>query len=535
PVVRVVASEWSSPPQVCTVGATRKALEEGSELPGNLVLCDTPEAASNLQDLWAAYQCVAPLTVALVVKQESIVSSKSKQLESTVFSKGTQCASLVSVGRQGNLRNEVVRVVCSQLSEQDGPVPRRAITTKIPVSSVISKVTVRLLAPQCFRQFVAGVESEDDPRVIISEWAKLLGCPLADLTGGTWERISDKSGSVVVGHLRVSTSLAQKIVNLSGSRALFATRTTFEGSLLKLRRVVDISAFLLSQGWRQVQVITRRKSWTKGNPPEWIFQGLKPDGSPTDQTTWFYADESTQLSVGPVPPRKRAPAEATSIPGPRKRWVDQDGKGTVRTGDVDAGVSQREQQKLKRDVAPGEGPMDWDGDDENPIFHPSLFLAADTQIDEDVDLMDDDELATRADKRLLDELPAEWGFREVGGSGDCAFRAVAWSLSRAQGKKLEDPEALQREAARLRLLTVGHISKHAARFSESWAADPEETKSDRAGQTASISTFAEYKEAAAGRHFYADGIMLQALSERIACPLVIWAWNPELDVWNRSV
>ena len=230
PVVRVVASEWSSPPQVSTVGAIRKALEEGSELPGNLVLCDTTEGVSNLQALWAAYQCVAPVTVALVAKQESTVSSKDKQQESTVSSKGMQSESLVSVGRQGSLRNEVVRVVCSQLSEQAGPVPKRAITTKIPVSSVVSKVTVRLLAPQCFRQFVAGVETEDDSRVIISEWAKLLECPLADLTGGTWERISDKSGNVVVGHLRVSRSLAHKIVNLSGTRAAPSSKTKASSS-----------------------------------------------------------------------------------------------------------------------------------------------------------------------------------------------------------------------------------------------------------------------------------------------------------------
>ena len=316
------------------------------------------------------------------------------------------------------------------------------------------------------------------------------------------------------------------------------------------------TAFLLSQGWHQVQVITRRKSWTKGNPPEWIFQGLKPDGSPADQSTWFYADEDTQLSVGPVPPRKRIPAEATSIPGPRKRWVDQEGKasnsntvsdeaprsgvfsvaqGVVRTIDGDSGLKLPEQRKPKRDAVVTQEAMDWDGEDENPIFHPPHLGAAMTQIDEDVDLMTDEELAARADARLLAELPEGWDFHEVGGSGDCAFRAIAWALSRAQNKQIEDPEALQREAARLRLLSVGHIGNHAARFSESWAADPEESKSDRAGQTSPITTFAESKEAAAGRHFYADGIMLQALSERIACPLVIWAWNPELDMWNRSV
>ena len=339
----------SSPPQVSTVGAIRKALEEGSELPGNLVLCDTTEGVSNLQALWAAYQCVAPVTVALVAKQESTVSSKGKKQESTVSNKGMQSESLVSVGRQGSLRNEVVRVVCSQLSEQAGPVPKRAITTKIPVSSVVTKVTVRLLAPQCFRQFVAGVETEDDPRDIISEWAKLLECPLADLTGGTWERISDKSGSVVVGHLRVSRSLAHKIVNLSGTRALFATRLDKaverpqvawvpkpkdESTEDYLRRVaaeaqtrrvsqvfrqgfrqggmsnlglsgvpasefdksavkqwllhmapkswtqIDISAFLLSQGWRQAQVITRRKSWTKGQSSRMDLPGSQTGRKP---------------------------------------------------------------------------------------------------------------------------------------------------------------------------------------------------------------------------------------------------------------
>ena len=67
-------------------------------------------------------------------------------------------------------------------------------------------------------------------------------------------------------------------------------------------------------------------------------------------------------------------------------------------------------------------------------------------------------------------------FHDAGGSGDCAFRAIAWNLSRAQGKQLSDEEALQSEAARLRLLSVGHLGKHASRFSESWAEDPAETK-----------------------------------------------------------
>ena len=251
-----------------------------------------------------------------------------------------------------------------------------------------------------------------------------------------------------------------------------------------------------------MQVVTIRKSWTRGNPPEWIFPGVRPEGCPSDQITWFYADENTQLSVGPLPPRKRAPAEATSLPAPLKRWVDRDAEtsstgaktgegpvsglgagpsaqGTVRTADDDDRQdegAQRAQQKPKRETVLGEGPMDWDGSDDSVVFYPSEMGAALAQIDEDVDLMSDEELAARADARLLKELPLGWAFQEVGSDGDCAFRALAWSLSKAQGVSIDGPEALQREAARLRLLAVGHISNHAARFSESWACDPAEQK-----------------------------------------------------------
>ena len=56
----------------------------------------------------------------------------------------------------------------------------------------------------------------------------MLGCPLADLTGGNWERaerVDDpKAGPVVIGHLRVAATLATKIVSKSGTRGLFSTR-----------------------------------------------------------------------------------------------------------------------------------------------------------------------------------------------------------------------------------------------------------------------------------------------------------------------
>ena len=86
----------------------------------------------------------------------------------------------------------------------------------------------------------------------------------------------------------------------------------------------DISAFLLSQGWGQVKVLDRRKSLTKGSPPEWLFQGLRPTESSPEQSSWVYADEDNTMSVSVAPPRKRKQVASCTLQGPRKRWVDQD-------------------------------------------------------------------------------------------------------------------------------------------------------------------------------------------------------------------
>ena len=69
--------------------------------------------------------------------------------------------------------------------------------------------------------------------------------------------------------------------------------------------------------------MNRRKSWDRGSPPEWVFEGLKPDGSAKDQNTWTYADENHAVSVGPAPAGKRPSMTKVSVPSPRKRWVDK--------------------------------------------------------------------------------------------------------------------------------------------------------------------------------------------------------------------
>ena len=54
----------------------------------------------------------------------------------------------------------------------------------------------------------------------------MLGCPLSTLTGGSWEHTEHKQSKVLVGHLRLTSTEADRVAALSGTRGLFATKLT---------------------------------------------------------------------------------------------------------------------------------------------------------------------------------------------------------------------------------------------------------------------------------------------------------------------
>ena len=84
----------------------------------------------------------------------------------------------------------------------------------------------------------------------------------------------------------------------------------------------DVVAFLCENSWDSPQVITRRRSWTKGAPPEWLFKAFAPSAAPTDEL-FSYADESSYLTVAPEGPRPKKPVKTTPVSGLKKRWVDK--------------------------------------------------------------------------------------------------------------------------------------------------------------------------------------------------------------------
>ena len=148
--------------------------------------------------------------------------------------------------------------------------------------------------------------------------------------------------------------------------------------------------------------------------------------------------------------------------------------------------------------------------------------------------------ASSPDDMLLSfHLPDRY-IQEDGRGGDCAFEGVARAIAHRRGLKPSSAE-LQREAATLRLLAVGHLGKHKQRFSTFWVAeDPaiDPTAVDEAqywGGLTPPSTFDEYVKMMAKRDAYADGVSLQALCECLGPPLIVWHYQPQDSTWQRSV
>ncbi len=124
-----------------------------------------------------------------------------------------------------------------------------------------------------------------------------------------------------------------------------------------------------------------------------------------------------------------------------------------------------------------------------------------------------------------------WVIQDCGGSGDCAFRAIARALAQIQKKDIPK-EKIAAEAAQLRVLAVGRV-KADPDFKEQWVPDPHETPDLRCGQEEPIKTFEEYISLAAKKGFYADGFLLQALAQKLNTDMVVFKWNNLQGIWQR--
>jgi hypothetical protein len=113
---------------------------------------------------------------------------------------------------------------------------------------------------------------------------------------------------------------------------------------------------------------------------------------------------------------------------------------------------------------------------------------------------------------------------DLGGTGDCVFKACAHSLVRYQGKTVQG-ESLIREAARLRVMAVQEVSKNPV--------DPQEQAHHRGGIATAAQDFDEYLLQAAKQNFYGDGFLIQAMATKLKRDIVVWDWKQNDEYWQR--
>ena len=205
--VALSAAEWDQAPQVTSLFVVRKALEQGDQLPGNIMVTQDPRQWYELRDLFAAHGVHEEFTFACPASPQSLAPAIAVWWRSPKQSQ-----------RPNRIKLDILQMSASQVPNQ-GPL------TILPIKRTSENeiCTLRVSAPATFRACVPTQGSKDSPQVVVEEWARLLDVRTTPLTGGHWQSTQDQTGAVLVGYLRVPKELAEKAVRLSGCRALFAT------------------------------------------------------------------------------------------------------------------------------------------------------------------------------------------------------------------------------------------------------------------------------------------------------------------------
>ena len=560
-------SEWDSEVTLTTLPRLQNSLENGDKPRGNLIITRDVEVLEAARNLVSAFEVTEPLVLAEVAEASAV---------------GPSLAVWWTNAKGGMPQRVKLRV--HQLSEAIGPEPKVPNTVTIKHKPKVVMTTLRLLAPQHYRQIFLGPAGYDTPSTVNQCWTRNLNCSVSQLTGGKWETLDMPKGPCLVGHLRVPLSLGQKAIECSGKQALFATLVSkssdrdpvawlnrdkekmdeehfriawasaeAQGLPLALRQsknedlgIVrgeqtaddrprhyvlhgapvswdssDVADFLSSVKWTGCIVLSRRRSWTKGANPEWIVKGRPPHGPPAE--SWSYSDIDCCLTIVPERHSKKKPTHSTAVKGPRKKWVDP-------------------AESAKPSVGFATTQLDSSGEEEEDLTHTGATTAVRSRERSRSPGKDRKASKQGRQKQLHYKTPDEqllleigpWKFREAGGNGDCGFRAAATALQVNQGKPEFSSEELMRQASSLRLLAANHIAKHKESYAEHWAVDPNEDTAAWGGNLPPES-FQSYLKMIARRETWIDEFLIRGLAERLGVPVVVWYFHPTQATWLRAV
>ena len=272
--------------------------------------------------------------------------------------------------------------------------------------------------------------------------------------------------------------------------------------------------FLKELQWSQVSVSSKRKD-------RWFFKACGPAQEP-NQTAWQYEleDDSDWAVTVTLTTSKKGQAQVAPLKRPRHKHAEP--------RDVDPEDQDMPQQEIPATA------MDTE-DEENPTDNKKILLnergRSRSPVREKNHPAPEQESRPGqvAGPRTDSEAPVDpteavrhhWHPRDLGGIGDCFFRAVADGLEAQlpDQPKLSERDAITRGAL-LRTQAVQHARKHSDRFEGLF-----EAKQD----------FESWLRQAAHQETWAEGKLIQATAERQGIPIVVWSWNQPRSSWERYV
>ena len=570
-VLGINSSEWTNNPIFLHRKTVLEVIQDGRMLEGNCTAVQSTQELLELQDTWLAFDCKQPLTV--------LATGEARGSRGCCLARASLRRGPLSAG----FSCEEVGVL---VLGEEGYAPKLKPASKVALSKfkAPAKALIRIVAPSHYRACCKESRQWDSPQAIVSEMAqwKVEGpsTQASSLTGGNWQWTKHKGSDQLIGHLKVSESLAQALAPHSGRRGIFislikdlktparigwtpkhedeepddylsrcSSFASARGASLKYRcgggndlgvvrkdgeaeevRAVVVNvrapkdweaegllAFLLEQKWLEPQVLNKRGQ-------SWLVKGTPPHPA----STWRYIDaEDPSITVHVTKAQGKPPSVRETVPLRAPR---------AKLSEVSARPAEQRRGRAPPDAATGAGAGPRAGKDTQEIG--SDRARSRSREKDTTESSKAPPLAPVFDP-MTDALSSGWKIRDLGGDGDCGFRSLSGAMHHAKGTPFPDDVAVDQarcKGATIRTQCLSHIRKHVDRYAAFLQPDVD-------GGDMDTEDLEMYLGSMAHPRAWIDGIMIQAAAEKYGQVVVIWHKSkPQMDAaglvtqanWQRT-
>lgn len=202
--------EWTLPTKITSVQAMRQALQEGTKIPGNVVIATVAADVDHLKDLCTAVQAKESFTI--LATDDGKEALQGTHARVAVKRRASRTFQLESVALHAVMHSQ----------NSPGPWIKPATKVKILKPEAPEKITVRVIIPNHYRKLFSDKVDHERPGEILANLAASLGIPSHHLGGGQWRGETLRNKDQLVGYLKVCKATAEAMQKGSGSFGVFA-------------------------------------------------------------------------------------------------------------------------------------------------------------------------------------------------------------------------------------------------------------------------------------------------------------------------